>query len=360
MPDLSTVEVTESDSQRWNKFVTEASHSSVYHLWEWGDVLHRTYKYARHYVTVEKQGEILGIFPCLYIKSLIFGKRLISLPFVEYAGPLLRDGTESSAAQLALTQLSEHIAELSRRLKADYVEVRNPLGAVSNLLPSVSFSPLQRHVTFEIDLTKSEEELLKNMDKKSRNSLRKALRSEMSIKEVNSESLEEYYNLYLDTQKRLGSPPHSFAFFQNIYDGFSPPGLLHILLAKCDNTAVAGVIVFGFKERLYWFGNVTRRKYAHLNPTNLLLWHVIQFGIKNGFKIFDLGQTRREDEGIYHFKSGWGGTEIKLEDFVYSSQRVELPNPAKTRYVFLSKMWSRLPKVVAKRIGPRIVGGIGL
>jgi len=360
MARFSLFECAEDDKSLWNEYVTKNRHSHVYHLWEWGDVLCKTYNYERHYLAAKQGEDILGAFPCLFVKSLIFGKRLISLPFVEYAGPILKNDIDSMTAKLVLTQLLEYTEKLSKKLKADYIEIRHPSPFGSPLLPSLGLRALQRHITFRIDLTKEESKLWRDLHKKCRNSLRKAMKTGIKIKEVDTDSLEQYYDLYLDSQKRLGSPPHSSDFFCNVYDAFRADGLLRMTLAMYDDKPIAGVMVFCFKDRLYWFGNAVNRKYASLNPTNLLLWDTIQYGRENKFRVFDLGQTRKDDQGIYRFKSGWGSNETDLEDFVFLSKNVELPNPSKRKYVLLSKMWSMMPKALARKIGPRIISGIGL
>jgi FemAB-related protein (PEP-CTERM system-associated) len=360
MAEFSLVECAEGDKYLWNEFVARNPHSAVYHLWEWGDVLCRTYRHKRHYLAVKENKDILGVFPCVFVRSLIFGKRLISLPFVEYAGPLLKNNIDLSTAKSVLTRLLAYSDRLSRKLKADYTEIRQPPRFLSPMLPSMGFKSLQRHVTFRIDLTKEESKLWRDLKKKCRNSLRKAMKLGIKIEEVSFAGLKQYYDLYLAAQKRRGSPPHSFDFFHRVYDAFKPAGLLWMTLATYDDNPIAGVMVFSFKEQLYWFGNVTNRKYSSLNPTNLLLWHTIQRGIENNFRVFDLGQTREDDRGVYHFKKGWGGSETNLEDFVSSSRNVELPNPSQRKYVFLSRVWSMMPEALARRIGPKVIGGIGL
>ena len=360
MAEFSVVECAEDDKHLWNEFVTRNPHSHVYHLWEWGDVLCRTYKYGRHYLAVKEDEDIFGVFPCVFVKSLIFGKRLISLPFVEYAGPLLKNDMDPSTTKSVLTRLLDYSDRLSKKLKADYTEIRQPTQLLSPMLPSIGFKSLQRHITFRVDLTKEESKLWRDLNKKCRNSLRKAMKMGIKIEEIDLDGLEQYYDLYLGAQKRRGSPPHSFDFFRRVYNTFKPAGLLWMTLAMYNDKPIAGVMVFCFKDKLYWFGNVTNRKYASLNPTNLLLWHIIQRGIENNFRVFDLGQTREEDRGVYHFKSGWGGSETNLEDFVLSSKNVELPNPSQRKYVFLSRVWSMMPKALARRIGPKLIRGIGL
>jgi len=357
---FSISQLSDDDKDLWNKYVASSSDAHIYHLWEWGSILCKTYRYARHYIVVRMDRNIVGAFPLLYVKSMIFGKRLISLPFVEYAGPILSRDIDPSIAELVLKRLWDYTYTLTRKLKAEYTEIRHPPSFLSSIFLSLGFKALQRHVAFRVDLTKGESELWKNMDKKSRNSLRKAMKTGMGIEEVNLDGLAQYYDLYLETLKRLGSPPHSFDFFLNVVDAFKQAGLLRMTLAVYDDKPIAGVMVFCFKDTLYWFGNVADRRYRNLNPTNLLLWDTMQFGMKNNFRVFDLGETRREDKGIYHFKRGWGGSEANLEDFVFSPKHVELPNPNQRKYVFLSRIWSMMPKALARRLGPRVISGIGL
>jgi FemAB-related protein (PEP-CTERM system-associated) len=360
MVKFSILQLTNSDKDLWNKYVLNNPDAHIYHLWEWGDVLCRTYGYVKYYIVVKIGGNIVGAFPLVYVKSMIFGKRLISLPFVEYAGPILSKDIDSSVAKPVLKLLWDFTHRLATRLKAEYTEIRHPPSFSFSTFLSFGFKVLQRHVTFKINLTKEESEIWKNMNRKFRNSLRKAMKTGLRIKEVDLNDLKHYYNLYLETQKRHGSPPHSFDLFLNVFNAFKQAGMLRMTMALYDSKPIAGVMVFCFKDILYWFGGVTDRKYKKLNPTNLLLWDTIQFGVKNNFKVFDLGQTRKEDRGVYHFKSGWGGKVANLKDLVFSSENVILPNPNQKKYVFLSKVWSMMPKTLARRIGPRLISEIGL
>jgi hypothetical protein len=47
--------------------------------------------------------------------------------------------------------------------------------------------------------------------------VKKTVRFETKIREVNVNSLGHYYALYLRTQRSLGSPPHLYAFFSGTF-----------------------------------------------------------------------------------------------------------------------------------------------
>jgi FemAB-related protein (PEP-CTERM system-associated) len=342
----------ECDARSWNEFVKMNPHATPYHLWEYGKSLSLTYGYKRFYLIAKEDEEIVGILPLIQVKSLLFYNKLISLPFCEYGGQL----SESKYIAKSLWKMA---IEVANKLKVDYVEIRNP----SNIPDINGYHRIQRYVTFEIDLTKSKESLWCNLDKKTRNAIRKAMKNGVEVEEVKNENgLKLYYKLYLKTQKRHGSPPNSFKLFYNIYRQLQPMGIMRILLAKYQGKTIGGIITFHFNGIIYWWGGVMDPDYRHLNPTNLLLWEMIKWGIENDLKTFNLGRTRK-NTSIYHFKSKWGGKEVVLQDYVFplnSSRKYILPDPYQGRYKFLSKLWSILPIVLAEKIGPKIISKIGL
>ena len=360
MAKLSFVQLSDGSRDLWNDYVSANPHAYVYHLWEWGDALCKTYNLGRWYFAVREDQRIVGVLPVFYIRSLLFADKIVSLPFCEYGGPLVGDYSDQSMAENVFMMLMKKVHELAEKLRVDYIELRQPSGLLSFFVSSAGFRVLRRYVTFRIDLTVGESEIWKNFDGRTRRHVKKAVRIGTKIREVNVDSLGHYYALYLRTQKSLGSPPHSYAFFRNLYDGFVSKGLLRMFLALYDGKPVAGIMVFCFNGKLYWWNNVLDRRYASLDPTNLLLWHVIRLGMENGFRVLDLGRTRSEDVGVYHFKSGWGGREVGLEDYVFFLRGVKIPDPLQRKYALLSKFWSLLPPTFIREVGPHVVAGIGL
>lgn len=360
MAKLSLVQFSDSSKGLWNDYVSANPRAYVYHLWEWGDVLCKTYNLDRWYLAVKEGRRILGVLPVFYVRGLFFADKIVSLPFCEYGGPLLGGCSDRSTAESVLRMFLEKLHELAETLKVDYIELRQPSTSLSTFASRAGFRVLRRYVTFRVDLTVGESEVWKSFDGRTRRHVKKAMRLGTEVKDVDVDSLRHYYALYLRTQRRLGSPPHSYAFFRNLYDEFVSRGLLRMLLAVYEGKPIAGVMIFCFNGRLYWWNNILDRRYASLDPTNLLLWRVFRWGIENDFRFFDLGRTRPEDRGVYHFKGGWGGRKVGLEDYVFVFRDVEIPDPLQRRYVFLSRLWSLLPRPVAQKMGPHVTSKIGL
>jgi len=350
--------IEREDSHSWNAFVESNPCSTPYHLWEFGQALSSTYGYERYYLLARNDDEVVGVFPLIHIRSRLFGNRLLSLPFCEYGGPLV----SSNFGDLAQTAegLFEEVLTIASSLNIDCIEIRNP-SLHGELLENEGCHVVRRYVTFEIDLSREKEHLWRSLDKKTRNSTRKAMKSELNVYEVSQEDdLKEYFLLYLKTQNRHGSPPHDFKLFRNLFR-LNAENSMKILIAEYCAKPIAGAIVFHNKRNIYWWGGVSDPKFRHLNATDILLWKIIEWGHESGFAGLNLGRTRY-GTGIYHFKKGWGGIEIPLVDFVYhaESKDASTPDPSEGKYQFLTKLWSRLPVCISRRLGPRIIKQVGL
>ena len=350
-----------NNATEWNNLVATSHYASAYHLWEYGETLSQTYGYKKHYLVSKLDNEIAGVFPLIHVQSILFGNRLISLPFCEYGGILLRLGLRPEEANQAVKSLTDVTNEFARSIGAEYIEVREPL-VLRNAFRVSGYTEFQVYTTFRIDLTRGTKQLWSGLRQNTRRAVRKAVKSGLVVENAKeSEQLKAYYDLYLQTQKRLGSPPHYYKLFENLFDAFSPSGKMRILLAKHQGKPIAGIIVFSYENTIIYWNNVTDAKYRRLNPTNLLLWNTIEWGVENGYHVMDMGRTRK-DTTIYYFKSGWGGQETPLHDYMrfQGSRRRPLPDPSQRKFRYLSNVWSFLPIAVAKKIGPRVISGIAL
>lgn len=350
---------TEKDRDDWNRFIGKLRFVSAFHFWEWGEIISEVYKQKRFYILAERESDIVAVLPLVHVKSRIFGKKLISLPFCEYGGFIFDSDAQFNV--LALELILDYAKHIATELDVDYIELRSPsiYDFMMKNLKIHEYLRNERYVTFKLTLGKREE-LWKGLHKKTRNAVRKAIRSAIEVKIAEDEKeLLNYYELYLETQKRHGSPPHAYDFFKLIWDKFHRLGCVYVWLAKYKDEVIAGNVIFRSRDTMDWWSNVTRTKYRNLNPTNLLLWTAIEWGLDNDIEIFNFGRTR-QGSTIHHFKKGWGGSEVVLSDFTYFRTQKSLPDPTQKKYVYLAKIWSRIPTSISRRLGPKFVKSIGL
>jgi len=352
-----------SKANKWNDLVERNPYASAYHLWEWGETLSFTYGYQKYYLAATHNHNLVGLFPLVHVQSRIYGNRLISLPFCEYGGPIADPSLDIEETQLIIEALLDAADKLARSLKVQYVETRSPsLGVACDCITVKGYQDVRSYVTFRINLSVELDELWAGLHRKTRNAVRKPMKEGVKVKDVEgTEQLDSYYRLYLQTQKRHGTPPHDHRLFERLFDVFSDAGKIRLLMAEYRGNLIGGVIMLRYDETIFWWNNVTDIRHRSLNPTNLLVWKMIEWGAQNGYRTLDLGRTRK-GTAIYHFKSRWGGQEAHLRDFVHflNSEEKEVPDPSQKKYRYLSKLWSSMPTSLAKILGPKVRGDAGL
>jgi len=159
--------------------------------------------------------------------------------------------------------------------------------------------------SFWIDLTKSEEELLKSFHPKTRYNIRLAEKQGVEVVEDNSdEAFENYLKLTKETSKRQGFYSHTERYHRLMWKFLKPAGIAHLLTAKYKGEIITTWILFAFKDFLYYPYGASTDKYKNVMANNLMMWEAIKLGKKLNLKTFDLW-GREEGKGFTKFKEGY-------------------------------------------------------
>ncbi len=199
--------------------------------------------------------------------------------------------------------------------------------------------PLFTKYTFILDLTKTEEELLSNMNQKTRYNIRLAERKGVKVNKDNSDkAFREYLKLLNETTKRQKFYAHTPRYHQLMWDtlklkndkDFDKNNLsAHLLTATYNNETLAAWILFVLGDTLYYPYGTSSTKYRDVMASNLIMWEAIKFGRSLGLKKFDMWGSLGENPdindswfGFHKFKQGYGP---KLTEFVGSFDLVINP-----------------------------------
>jgi len=176
-----------------------------------------------------------------------------------------------------------------------------------------------RHIfykhTFIIDLTKSEDELFKNLESKTRYNIRLAFKKGVRIIEDSTkQGLNEYNQILNETKKRQSFELHSSTYFKKMLETLQDAGIMKIFKAVYNNQTLVSWIVFTFKDTLYYPYGASRSIHKEVMASNLMLWRMIQFGQEQKLKQFDLwgclGPNAKKTNkwyGFHRFKRGYNG-----------------------------------------------------
>ncbi len=179
----------------------------------------------------------------------------------------------------------------------------------------ISPKPLFTKYNFVLDITKPEEELLKQMHPKTRYNIRIAQKHGVKVAErTDDEAFDIYLKLYFETTKRQGYHGHNENYHQKIWDTLKKMSMARILIATYQDEPLTAWMLLNFKDTLYYPYGGSSKLHPEVMANNLVAWEAIKLGRKLDCKQFDmwgaLGANPDPKDpwfGFHRFKSGYGG-----------------------------------------------------
>jgi lipid II:glycine glycyltransferase (peptidoglycan interpeptide bridge formation enzyme) len=184
--------------------------------------------------------------------------------------------------------------------------------------------PLFTKYTFILDLTKSEEDLLKDMHQKSRYNIKVAKKHNVVVKQDNSEkAFEEYWRLTEETTTRQKFYAHTKRYHELQWQTFphaAGQGLSsHLFTASYEGKVLTTLLFFVFNDTLYYPYGASSSEHRNVMHSNIAMWEGIRFGHELGLKKFDmwgaLGPNPDPKDpwlGFHTFKEKFGPDHIEF------------------------------------------------
>ena len=338
---LTTSIATAADAGAWEAYVDARGDAAGYHSWRWRGVFSRAFGHEPVYLVARQGGVITGVLPMVQIKSLLFGRTLTSLPFLNYGG-VMADAAGTARA------LIDHASAEARTRRCSHVELRH----VERQFPDL---PCKQHkVSMRLGLGDG---LWDGLDRKVRNQIRKAEKSGLAVERGGDALVNDFYTVFARNMRDLGTPVYSRRLFEEVLRVFPERAQLHVV--RLDRVPIAAGLTYrtAAMVQLPWASSV--RRYNALCPNTLLYWDAIQYAHQRGAGIFDMGRST-PNEGTFKFKAQWGAEPAPLHWEYQLMMSGALPNisPANPKYQFAISLWQKLPVAVTTRVGPMIVRAI--
>jgi lipid II:glycine glycyltransferase (peptidoglycan interpeptide bridge formation enzyme) len=132
----------------------------------------------------------------------------------------------------------------------------------------------------------------------------------VEIQEIQDPNLlSVWYNLLWQTYLRSGVPLADISLFEAVFDILVPKGMAKFLLAKTENHYAAASLELPYKDVIYsWYAGFDW-EYRRFSPNDVLVWHILKWGARNGYRYYDFGGAGQpnEDYGVRDFKAKYGG-----------------------------------------------------
>jgi CelD/BcsL family acetyltransferase involved in cellulose biosynthesis len=333
-----------SAMKEWDSFVFAHPSGTSFHLSPWIRTIEQTY----HFEPVLRcwrtdRGELAAVFPLFKIRQLWRGKRLVSLPYSDYGGPLwIQSDPEVAFFQKPAGRKGEE--------RSASVEIRGMVPASNDLIRHDYYI---RHI---LDLDRDLAELQQSIDRRTiQYSIRKAEKAGVVIKEAGPEQgLREFIRLNRLTRKKHGVPSQPQRWFVNLSENMIRQGLGFILLAEWESAIIGASLFLTCGKVLHYKYNASDpAMMRRVSPNHLLTWSAIKWGIEHRYKALDFGRTAPDNIGLMRYKRMWGCVEQGIPYFYYPKIKGAASKEEKgLPYRLFTRIWRSLPDGLAERLSP--------
>jgi serine/alanine adding enzyme len=332
-------DLKESESTLWDEYADAHPDGTIYHRLAWRQVMaHGFGHHVRLRVARSRTDGIVGILPIVAFRSRVFGRFLVSMPFLNGGGILASD-PDSEAA------LREDTARLVAATGSDWCELRHlaPAGQ------PISVNKVELSLTVPAD----EESLWRGLRAKVRNQVRKAQRAGLVATSTrNPHGTKQFYAIFAENMRNLGTPVYSPRFFEAVESELGA-NLMLTLVSRGDEYVAGGLsLIYRDTVELHWAAS--RRAALPDAPNMLLYWEVLRQAVQLGAGRVSFGRST-PNSGPYHFKTQWGATPRPLAWELFSGATgAKSVDPTRSSLSAASAVWKALPLAVATRAGPVI------
>src|SRR5205807_5096613 len=182
----------------------------------------------------------------------------------------------------------EEIDQLARQRRAAVVKIEPNL-LLEKLSPQSigKFEkddyPILPTKTIWIDLKEPLEKLWTNLEKDTRNLVRRAEKEGVRVAE--SKDVASFYKLWSDTARKKDFYVPFEREMESLWKSF---GQKYLLVAKYEDKIVAAVMILGYKEAAYYYFAASNETGRSVYAAYLLLWEVIRKSKAEGYVRLDL------------------------------------------------------------------------
>jgi len=329
--------------QAWQEFTTQ--HGAFWSDPRWLTALCRGLGHRPYGLIARREGQIVGVLPLAFMKTMLFGRFLVSLPYVNTSGIVCQDAE-------ATAELIRVAVELADQLDVRYLELRH-----EEEIENASLGDkLTSKIHMRLALPATTDELWSSFKPKVRNQIRKGEKQEFTIRWGGLDVLDDFYAVFSENMRDLGTPVFSRNLFREIVEQF--PGDAEFCTVRDQDRPIAGALLTHGLTATQVPSASSLREYNSSNVNMLMYWNLLMRAVERGQKTFDFGRSS-PDSSTLRFKKQWGAQpEPAIWQYYVRRGSVTDVRPESGKYRYFIAAWQRLPLWLSRLIGPSIVRGI--
>ena len=318
---------------------------------DWLSILNRGFGHRPYSITAETPtGFARGGLPLALVQSALFGKFLVSLPYLNSGGIW----AENPAIAHALIDRAVGLAD---ELDVKHLELRHEVRCEH---PAFNYERTDK-VHMRLVLPSSPDELMASFKSKLRSQVKKSSENPFETHFGGQELLSDFYNVFARNMRDLGTPVYSKNLFRQILSSFassSTGSKAELCVVRLNHQPISGALLVHHAHRTEVPSASALRQF---NPTNVnmwMYWQLLQRAIERGSTEFDFGRSTL-GAGTYKFKEQWGAKPCPAvwQYYVRKGDPAQM-RPDSSKNQRLVGIWKKLPLWLTRLLGPTIVRGI--
>lgn len=324
----------------WDRYVAGHPLATSYHSAAATGIAARAFGLRTTYmVALGSSDQIVGVLPLVEQSSLLFGRFLVSLPFVTYGGILADDAAVTVA-------LAARAVDEARARHAHHLELRH-----TTLLEGVGLAERLDKVSMMLSLPSSEETLAQRLGSKLRSQIKRAEREQLELVWGRAELLDEFYHVFARAMHALGTPVYARRFFDVVSEALGCSAELLIVRMRGTAHAAAMLVRHRYGIEVPWAVASAEAKRVAVNVR--MYWELLRHAIAAGAAAFDFGRSTI-GSGTYRFKAQWGAEPRQLHWHYWLPGDRPMPklNQSNPKYARAAAVWQRMPLWFANSLGP--------
>jgi lipid II:glycine glycyltransferase (peptidoglycan interpeptide bridge formation enzyme) len=336
------------DKSVWDAFFIKVNSPSFHQSWEWGE-FQKQLQYDILRLGIYDKQKLTAI--ALVIK--IHSKRgnflfiphgpLFNIPAHKLAVTVENDQEQQITDTLAI--LTGYLKEIALKEGFWFIRISPILTdneAHIKLFRQSNYrtAPIYIHAEtmWAVDISQSEEDILKGMRKNTRNLVRRGIKDGIQIEKYTSQTaLNDFWKLYEQTFTREHFTPFPKSYIEAEFNAFNKEKLATIILGRMPSKfdqegpskyLAGSIVLFTNSSGFYHQGASTHSDYP---VTYQLQWQTILEAKKRGctyysfYGIYKPGRTPRSWQGLSLFKRGFGGFQVdymQTQDYIISPKYI--------------------------------------
>lgn len=321
------------DKGVWESFLSQCKEKTFLDSWNWGEFqkkqgekIWRLGIYDSEQRTMDKE-QLIAVALVILVKA-----RRGTFLFLPH-GPVTESGFQSPRSSI-LKSLIDQLKIIVKQEKASFIRIA-PIWEKSEksikIFKDLGFrnAPIHMHpeLTWELDISSSEEDLLRGMRKTTRYLIKQAVNNDdiEVIKSQNINDLKEFDKIYQKTATRHHFVPFSLDYLEKQFSSFNPDNQIVIYLGKYQGKVVSSAMM------VYW-QNIGFYHHGASLPSKMPVSYLMQWeAIKEAklrqchkYNFWGIAPDNSKNHpwaGLSLFKRGFGGYRkdyVKTQDLPLS------------------------------------------